>query len=45
LPEDLEVQEDLTYIEKPTQILEIRSLEEVPSGCAKSNGVTTQKKK
>jgi hypothetical protein len=33
--EDLEVQEDLTYIEKPTQIL----------GCAKSNGAITQKKK
>jgi hypothetical protein len=45
--EDLEVQEDLTYIEKPTQIWrqQIGSLGEVPSGCAKSNGVTTQKKK
>jgi hypothetical protein len=41
--EDLEVQEDLTYIEKPTQI-PIMLLGEVPSGCAKSNGVTTQKK-
>jgi hypothetical protein len=32
--EDLEVQEDLTYIEKPTQILrqQIRSLGEAPSG-------------
>jgi hypothetical protein len=49
--EDLEVQEDLTYIEKPTQILEttqilqIGSPREVPLGCAKSDGVTTQKKK
>jgi hypothetical protein len=45
--EDLEVQEDLTYIEKPTRILETADqvTGEVPSRCAKSNGVTTQKKK
>jgi hypothetical protein len=45
--EGFEVQEDLTYIEKPTQIWrqQIKSPREVPSGCAKSNGVTTQKKK
>jgi hypothetical protein len=45
--EDLEVQEDLTYIEKSTQILETtdRSLGEVLLGCAKLNGVTTRKKK
>jgi hypothetical protein len=45
--EDLEVQEDLTYIEKPTQILETadRVTRRSTSGCAKSNGVTTQKKK
>jgi hypothetical protein len=41
--EDLEVQEDLTYIEKPTQILETadRVTRRSTSGCAKSNGVTT----
>jgi hypothetical protein len=35
--EDLEIQEDLTYIEKPTQILETvdRALEEAPSEYAK----------
>jgi hypothetical protein len=45
--EDLEVQEDLTYIEKPTQILETadRSPGGAPSGCAKSNGAINQKKK
>jgi hypothetical protein len=44
--EDLEVQEDLTYIEKPMQILETTgSLGGTPSGCAKSNGAITQKKK
>jgi hypothetical protein len=45
--EDLDVQEDLTYIEKPTQILETttESLEEAPSGCAKSSGAITQRKK
>jgi hypothetical protein len=42
--EDLEIQEDLTCIEKPTQ-METESLEEAPSGCAKSNGAITQKKK
>ena len=39
--EDLEVQEDLTYIKKLTQILETadrESLEEAPSECAKSRG-------
>jgi hypothetical protein len=43
----LEVQEDLTYIEKPTQILETaeESLEEAQSGCAKSNRATIQRKK
>jgi hypothetical protein len=43
---DLEVQ-DLTYIEKPTQILETtdRVTRRSTIGCAKSNGVTTQKKK
>jgi hypothetical protein len=47
LEEDLEVQEDLTYIEKPTKFWrqQIGSIGEVPSGCAKSNEVTTQKKK
>jgi hypothetical protein len=48
--EDLEVQEDLTYIEKPTQILETsvrvtRRIGGAPSGCARSNGAITQKKK
>jgi hypothetical protein len=45
--EDLEVKEDLTYIEKPTQILETadRLLGEAPFRCAKSNGAITQKKK
>jgi hypothetical protein len=41
---DLEVQEDLTYIEKPTQILKTAD-REVPSGCAKSKWAITQKKK
>jgi hypothetical protein len=45
--EDLEVQEDLTYIEKPLRFWrqQIGSLEEAPSGCVKSNGDITQKKK
>jgi hypothetical protein len=45
--EDLEVQEDLTYIEKPTQILETanRVTRRSAIGCAKSNGVITEKKK
>jgi hypothetical protein len=43
LAEDLEIQEDLTYIEKPTQILE--TADRVTRRCSKSNGVTTQKKK
>jgi hypothetical protein len=47
LVEGLEVQEDLTYIEKPTQILE--TAEGSPAGtlseCAKSDGVTTLRKK
>jgi hypothetical protein len=45
--EGLEVQEELTYIEKPTQILETAT--ESPGGklsrCAKSDGVTTLRKK
>jgi hypothetical protein len=45
--EDLKVQQDLTYIEKPTQILETAdwSLGGALSGCAKSNGAIIQKKK
>jgi hypothetical protein len=45
--EDLEVQEDMTYIEKPMQILEFadRVTRGTPSECAKSDGVTTLRKK
>jgi hypothetical protein len=47
LVEGLEVQEDLTYIEKPAQILE--TADRVSGGklseCAKSDGVTTLRKK
>jgi hypothetical protein len=45
--EDLEVQEDLTYIEKQFRFWrqQTQSLEEAPSECAKSNGVTIQRKK
>jgi hypothetical protein len=45
--EGLEVQEDLTYIEKPAQILETanRSPGKRLSECAKSDGVTTLRKK
>jgi hypothetical protein len=42
--EELEVQEDLTYVEKPMR-QQIESLGGTPSECAKSNGATTQKKK
>jgi hypothetical protein len=44
---DLEVQENLTYIKKHIQILrqQTGSLEGAPSGCAKSNGAITQRKK
>jgi hypothetical protein len=47
LAEHLEVQEDLTYIEKQLKFWrqQIGSPGEVPSGCANSNRVTTQKKK
>jgi hypothetical protein len=47
LVEGLEVQEDLTYIEKPTQIIGLQT--ESPEGrlseCAKSDGVITLKKR
>jgi hypothetical protein len=44
--EGLEVQEDLTYIEKPTQILEFaESPGGIPLECAKSDGVTTRRKR
>jgi hypothetical protein len=45
--EGLEVQEDLTYIEKPVQILETadRVTRGKQSGCAKSDGITTLRKK
>jgi hypothetical protein len=45
--EDLEVQEDMTYIESQPKFWrqEIGLPGGTPSGCAKSNGVTTQKKK
>jgi hypothetical protein len=45
--EDLKVQEDLTYIEKPTQILETadRVTRRNTIECAKSNGAITQRKK
>jgi hypothetical protein len=43
--EGLEVQEDLTYIEKPTQIIETADRVTRRKECAKSNGVITSKKK
>jgi hypothetical protein len=45
--EDLEVQEDLTYIENQRRFWrqQIGSLGGTPSGCAKSSGAITQKKK
>jgi hypothetical protein len=45
--EDLEVYEDLTYIEKPTQIFETadRVTEGTPSECAMSDGIITLRKK
>jgi hypothetical protein len=45
--EDLEVQEDLTYMRSQLRFWRQRigSLREAPSRCAKSNGVITQKKK
>jgi hypothetical protein len=45
--EGLEVQEDLTYIEKPTQILKTtdRVTRRKTIRCAKSDGVTTLRKK
>jgi hypothetical protein len=45
--EDLEVQEDLTYVEKPTQILETadRVTRRNTIRMSKSNEAITQKKK
>jgi hypothetical protein len=46
--EGLEVQEDLTYIEKPTRILETANRvtgSKTPSECAKLDGVTNLRKK
>jgi hypothetical protein len=45
--EDLEVQEDLTYIEKPTQILETadRVTRRSTIRMCRVNGVITQRKK
>jgi hypothetical protein len=47
LVEGLQVQEDLTYVEKPMQILETtdRVTRKIQLECAKSDGVTTLRKK